>query len=551
MNFATVDQLLDKIGDRINPILVKETRQALKSRQFTSTFMLLLAANLIVSFAGIAFVGPDIDYQSSGSDFFLWYFGVLAFAIFVVVPFGAYRSLAAEQEERTYELLSITTLNPGQIIIGKLLSSMAQMFIYYSAIAPFMAFTYLLKGIDIFSIVFVLVLAILGSAGLSIVGLFLATFASRRGWQVMLSVVMICGLMSCTGGSIGLAAVILYEVGGVMRDPYFWIAMSATATAYVATFALLFQLSVSQLTFEADNRSSKVRIVIVLQTLAALGWIGWGWIRESSGDPDFLMVVIWVAMVYWGFLGACLASEPAGMSRRVARQVPRNAFWRMTTGIFYPGPATGLAFLLVNLLMFVVMINFAEVTEGFTVQNWRGVGRTFSPTAIAAALAAYIFLYVGIGSVLVRLIRRVRPLPMIGGTAIVLILVAIGSLAPNFFVMAFRRQPYDSYSLWQISDPGTTIYEIYRTPSSWALVGMPIGIAGLVLVLNLRAMARAIVEIEDAGRSNLWVVVEPTATTDATMGAVTGVSDPAAAVETNNTTGAVTAVAEPAAGVWP
>ena len=71
MSQITLDARLERIGDRINPILVKETRQALKSRQFSITFMLLLGASLLVSFAGVAIGGPDLGYRSAGGDFFV------------------------------------------------------------------------------------------------------------------------------------------------------------------------------------------------------------------------------------------------------------------------------------------------------------------------------------------------------------------------------------------------------------------------------------------------------------------------------------------------
>jgi ABC-type Na+ efflux pump permease subunit len=59
--------------------------------------------------------------------------------VLVLIPFGCYRSLLAEREQTTFELLSITSLSPRQVIWGKLLSAGLQMFIFYSAIAPFVA----------------------------------------------------------------------------------------------------------------------------------------------------------------------------------------------------------------------------------------------------------------------------------------------------------------------------------------------------------------------------------------------------------------------------
>lgn len=490
---------LERIGDRINPILVKETRQALKSRQFTGTFMLLLVASLLVSFGGVALIGPNIDYSAAGSAFFVSYFGVLAFAIFLVVPFGAYRSLAAEQEERTYELLSITTLRPSQIVIGKLLSAMIQMFIYYSAIAPFMAFTYLLKGIDILVILFTLYMSLLGSVALSMGGLFMATFSTRRSWQVLLTVLIIVGLLAATGFSIPLAWVICEESGGAFSDEYFWIAMAGLLTGYVLSFALILQLSVSQLTFESDNRSSKVRIVLVLQSLAALAWAAWGWLVEEPGDREILMISAITGCIAWVIVGSFLMAEPVGLSPRVARQIPRSGVGRSLATLFFPGPGTGLAFTLIHLVCILAVVGLAELLEPWIVVVARVRGTRGDATVLTAAMVSYAFFYIGLGAILVRFIRRFRPVPPIGGAAITVILVLLGTLVPNFFV-AFRRTLYNTYALWQISDPFATIDQMATGPtiiSSLAL--FPLGMAAIVFLLNLPAISREVFAISAAG----------------------------------------------------
>jgi len=109
-----IEQWLTALVERANPILVKETRQALKSRQFIVTFFVVLAACLIVSFAGVALIGPRIYYAAAGPPMLVAYFIILAFPLTMIVPFSAYRSLAAEQEENTYDLLSISTLTSAR-----------------------------------------------------------------------------------------------------------------------------------------------------------------------------------------------------------------------------------------------------------------------------------------------------------------------------------------------------------------------------------------------------------------------------------------------------
>ena len=79
------ERLLAASGDRLNAILVKETRQSLKSRQFVTTFGLLLLCGWIWSLAGVAIIGPDINYGAHGPMMFYGYYMILAFVIIAVL----------------------------------------------------------------------------------------------------------------------------------------------------------------------------------------------------------------------------------------------------------------------------------------------------------------------------------------------------------------------------------------------------------------------------------------------------------------------------------
>jgi len=138
---------LEAIADRANPILVKETRQALKSRQFVLTFLVVLIACWIASFAVVA-IAPNVYYGAEGGSMLIVYCAILAFPLMLIVPYTAYRSLAAEQEDNTYDLLSITTLTTGQIVTGKLGSAVVQMVVYLSAVSPCIAFAFLCRRAD-------------------------------------------------------------------------------------------------------------------------------------------------------------------------------------------------------------------------------------------------------------------------------------------------------------------------------------------------------------------------------------------------------------------
>ena len=111
---------LERASEWLNPILVKEARQALKSRQFVVTFTLLLIFGWGWSLAGVAMLSQAAYYAPGGRFMLTGYFLILAVPLIVIVPFSAFRSLAAEREDGTFELLSITTLRARQIITANL-----------------------------------------------------------------------------------------------------------------------------------------------------------------------------------------------------------------------------------------------------------------------------------------------------------------------------------------------------------------------------------------------------------------------------------------------
>ncbi|MCH7990698.1 MAG: ABC transporter permease, partial [Planctomycetes bacterium] len=175
----------------MNAILVKETRQSLKSRQFVITFMLLLAASWFVAVFGMLMAGDDIEYGSAGRDLFSVFYFVLSIATLFIVPFGAFRSLQSERDLNTFELLNITTLSPRQIVWGKLLSSLVQLFIFYSAITPFIAVSSLLPGFDSPMAAFFLIGSMLASLFLSMTALMLSSLVKRKAAQGFFSLIVL------------------------------------------------------------------------------------------------------------------------------------------------------------------------------------------------------------------------------------------------------------------------------------------------------------------------------------------------------------------------
>lgn len=510
-------------ADWLNAILVKEARQSLKSRQFVLTFLMLLLAAWAVSAFGLALSGAEVEYGNLGRGFFFSFYFVLAVATLLIVPFGAYRSLLAERDLNTYELLSITTLSPGKIVWGKLGSAMLQLFIFYSAITPFIAFASLLNGFDVPTAAYVLASSLLGSLLLSMASLMFATLAKQRLWQGFNSLLVLAGLViALILTLIGVYG--LTEAGGLTFDqPGFWLFTSLSVLAGVSYFVLLHQITVSQLTFESDNRSTGIRLSSNVQVLLfwicfiGVGIYSWGW--HSTGIPyeGFVFGAI-VSSIHWGVFGLFALTEPDMLSHRVARGLPRNRLLRLLLVPFLPGGARGMVWLLLNLVFFwfvvvagIGLVGQERYTSG-TLGSWsfetalgrvlEEFGKTFvsvphswsMPVQVWTALCCYLVIYLGIGCAAGRVLRRhLSEINAAHLRVMTFLLLTAGIVVPLLLLWFRDMRPA---SLIDVTSPFLTLDRIISPQSAQGYELYVLLIAALVVVVvNLRGMAHGVAAV--------------------------------------------------------
>ncbi len=482
--WQAIEIAIERGGERLNPILVKEGRQALKSKQFVITFTLLLLAGWVWSMLGVALLSPGVYYAPGGRFMLVGYFIILAIPVLVIVPFSAFRSLAAEREDGTFELLSITALSSRQIVTGKLGSAVLQMLVYYSALAPCIAFTYLLRGIDIVTIVFLLFWTLTASVMLSTVGLVVATITRARHWQVLLSVLLLVGLCLTTLMWVIMFINLLVETQATgFDDPDFWLAMSAIMTFCVSHAVMFVLIAAAQISFASDNRSTKLRIMLLVQQTLWLGWMLFFWIRFEA--EEFLFVIAAVAGSYWAFAGACLMGESANLSPRVRRSLPQSFLGRMAFTWFNPGSGTGYTFAIANILTLTAVLLAAGLVA--EIEGFAGVANTLDWALFVTMSAAYVVAYLGTGRLIVLLLRQLGRVTMLLTFLVNLFLAILGIAIPLFFQAWLEGYSRMSYSMIQTTNWIWTLEEVGDgNMLSFTIVPFIVYIvAALIFLLNL------------------------------------------------------------------
>jgi hypothetical protein len=484
-----VETRLAVLADRANPILVKETRQALKSRQFVVTFIIVLVACWVVSFAAVAIIGPQMYYSATGATMFMWYYGILAFPLAVIVPYSAFRSLATEQEDNTYDLLSITTLSSRQIISGKLWSAVMQMVVYLSAVAPCLAFTFLLRGVDPFIAAFLLTIAIMGCLGLAMISLFIGAAARAKHTQIITSVALILGLF----GAFWLACFMATELAeeAMPRDPEFYAAMLVILTIFVTTFGLLHAAAAAQIAFASENRSTPVRRWMMAQQACLVGGMaGFLYVLGQHGQNyrEGAFVTAILAGVYWMVAGALMTSEWPHLSRRVQRSLPQSTMGRTCLSFFNPGPGSGYLFAVSNL----TAICLAGLMLVFLGGGRPGMGTDRMATGIVLVWG-YMVGYLGLGRLAIMWLRRFSYVSLTAGFLIHVLIVLAGVGVPLTIQLTSRALRNSGYSLLQVSNPIWSVYESIErglgpTEALVLLLTVP-GFAIAMLLLNMKSIA--------------------------------------------------------------
>ncbi len=463
----------EAIGDALNPILVKETRQALKSRQFLITFSLLLLASFGWSVAGSMMQMPDIYYTPSAPRLLAGYYFLLAVPMLFVVPLAAYRSLASEIDDGTLELLRVTTLTPMQIVVGKLCSALLQMMIYFVTLIPCVAYAYALRGTDLPSLGVLLGLVLLAAVQMTVVGLFLAPLSSGRAGQLTALIALVAALLIAEL-YVGQQAMDLISQSNVL-SPWARAFLSFSGVALVACNSYVLLSAASALLAPAcANRSTKLRVALLVQQLAVCGLLGYAVMEMHSaasfasvrGWPSLtlLEVVPWIGVayaVYWLLIGAMMAAESPVLTPRVRREMPRSFVGRAFLTFLMPGPATGVVLAAMgggSALLFVWGgVWYLEPARWTALM---GIGR------FSLAAFGYICIFLVLTRWSAMWLRRFTDFRPAVGLALLAILGLVTSIVPYSIYMLVNDFPSSpTYSNWQLVNWVWTMRTVWENPA--------------------------------------------------------------------------------------
>ncbi len=494
--------LLGRLDDALNPIVVKELRQAVRSRLVTTVLLLFLVAQ--VTYLGIHLVVDQVEGRLASVDFqagrttFAVLQGIMLGTCMLFLPIYTGVRLAAERSEVNVDLLFISTLRPRAIVTGKLTATLLLALMIFSACAPFLAFTYFLRGIDLPTIYLVLALDFVAVVVAVQLAIFLAVIPANRILKVLLGLLglgaLAMGLGSTLAGTVALAE---EGLGYLMEDREFYTVVTGLGLMVLALVGLLFTWSVALLHPPSANRALPMRVYLLV--LCPVGGLLLGYADRAQERPsaEGPFLAWFMAVAALAVLALVIAiNEREQWGPRVTRTIPRRWWLRAPALLLYSGSAGGVLFALVLFggaalalqLWREVVPNdsrhlFPGAPQWLRVTDWRQV--IFETMAV---LALYAYCY----ALTASLVRRVfLPRVPVGYTWVVfLALLVAGSVLPflGAFLFLYGEWNYQLHFFWLLSNPVAAAGEMsdprlsFRESAYWLFAGVWAGAITLASV---------------------------------------------------------------------
>jgi hypothetical protein len=454
---VTAELVLKEKGDfsdRINPIVVKELRQAVQSRFVIAAMLTLLSVQLAAIGIYILASGASLFGFYAGQQSFMLLFGVLQAIGVIFVPLYTGARLAAERSDTNVDLLFITTIKPRSVIAGKMFAAMTLTALIYSACMPFMAFTYFLRGIDLPSIFISLGVGFVTVVACAQLAVFVACMPIGRAFKVIFGLVAMTVFGVIYFGTMAGVNVIVHR-GVFGRD--FWGIMTTIGLVICFLVGLFFVMSVAQIMPAASNRALPVRLFITAAWLLAGAAAGAGSVTINDDWP----MVLWLVAFEIVFALALFAavSERDRPGRRVTRSIPKSLLGRAQAFFFFSGAASGVAWASVMIVLTLAVVwVWAQA-----VPRYGNVGDLVDGAKWMGGMCLYFFCYAMTGALLRRVLfsRVGTELTWLIGVSLLL----VGSVTPFLigYIVFFKDQWWsEDFGAWWVGNPFVWNYKGHR-----------------------------------------------------------------------------------------
>ena len=368
---TTIIHILENIGNSLNPIVIKELRQAVTGKFLAAVLLIFLGIQLLA--IGLFLTDSSISWSfNAGRNIFKTLSSMLLGTCLILVPAYTGLRLAIERSDANVDLLFITTLRPRSIIWGKFFAALVFTALLFGACMPFITLTFLLRGIDLPSIFSLLALNFIVIAVAVQCSILLGCLPANRVFKIIIGLVWFLIMSSVVPVYITLTVapgvgILDRGIGSRIGSWEFLavcLAVLATGLACIGLFAKLATALISPL---SSNRALPVRVYVsAVWLVTVIGVAIWS---GTTGNlaPIGVGASVHIILHCIGLLVAVCERESLG--NRVRQSIPRRRLLRSLAFLFYSGAGGGVAW---SSLMIILTLLFVAVWSSVYPHIWSG-----------------------------------------------------------------------------------------------------------------------------------------------------------------------------------
>ena len=363
--------------DRINPVLIKELRQAFHNRLMLSLSGILL----VLQFAMLVIFHLTQKEWTDGGGVFVTIDAVLMnLAILIACAYGPLQRFTEERSSSELDFAAITLLTPFQVIFGKLACALVTALLVASLCLPFMTVAYFFRNVTLLEIAGVFISEAVPVLLMIQLALFCGALGKKWGQALFLVIFL------QVAGPMFIGSPVLFNTAVLKGSPerfLFW----GMQLGGVLVFLLLFVSTTSLITPRFANRMFLPRLLgmVCFVLFCCVAFIPgvFRWLAGKAGREFEEMFLCYCPLALTAFLvllAVCDREEPGA---RVLSQVPRNFFGRLCHFLLSSNRTGGVLCCLLALSLFVI--------GAVTTSVWGK--HTLWSLAIAAGVCGYLVFY--------------------------------------------------------------------------------------------------------------------------------------------------------------
>jgi hypothetical protein len=345
-------------------------------------------------------------------------------------------------------------------VVGKLMAQILKLITFFAAMAPFMATSFLLGGVDLITILSTLAMLFLWSVWVAAAAMLISTaFKSRMLSTLMLGAFALAVFLVYMGGRSLLMLMIgggysIYVAGGPFSGTggSIWWAFSSVVLFCLTTLTNIVLLAESRLALPTEDRVPVLRIGFLVQFVVLILWmltlsLASGLTANDVSEAllafgSVHLVLVALFGVTDGLAGAPPAPALPGPLKR----------WPWLEAVLGAGTSRAVVYVALQMVLFVAV--------GSYLRDWGA-----SDTRLFIAICGIILVYTGVPTLIVHYARRGDMGPL-HARGIALLLLAVSMLLPDtlYYMLWSSDQPFSAVFGWR------HLFSPARIPFNWVWI---------------------------------------------------------------------------------